>query len=149
MDEGISVDDFSLELPEILDGERLYSKHGYLEMMEISKLDNVKEFEDFLEFFLDYVELEIQQVLLSARKGIFFLIWMENVYEPRQKSFTRFRGLLSPVLFRMTKLDDMDTTRAKMVQKMTADNTFHCSGREGGCDVKCVIHGCLHIVSRF
>ena len=149
MDEGISVDDYSQELPEILDGERLYSKRGYLQLMEISKLDDVNDFEDFLEFFIDYVELDIQQELLSARNGIYFVIWMENLYLPRQVPFQRFRGLVSAGLFRVTKLDDLDKTRVKMVQKLTAANAIHCSSREGGCDVDSVIRGCLHIVGRF
>ena len=51
MDVGISMYDPSKELPEILDGERLYSKDGYMKLMKISKMDDVTEFKDFLEFF--------------------------------------------------------------------------------------------------
>ena len=51
MDVGISMYDPSKELPEILDGKRLYSKDVYLKLMKISKMDDVTEFKDFLEFF--------------------------------------------------------------------------------------------------
>ena len=68
MDEGISMYDPSKELPEILDGERLYSKDGYLKLMKISKLDDVT---DFLEFFFLYnVEVVLQQEI-STRRGLF------------------------------------------------------------------------------
>ena len=43
-------------LPTILDGDRDYSTNGYLEMLEIRKLDCANEFEDWVRAYLDYVE---------------------------------------------------------------------------------------------
>ena len=135
-------------LPTILDGDRDYSTNGYLEMLEIRKLDCANEFEDWVRVFLDYVEREVK-TQLSLHKGFVFAIWMTNVYVPKQIPFIPFKGLLAGGEYLIKSLDEMLLIRAGIEQKLRKVNSIYYSYREGGCELNKVLRGRFRVIEHW